>query len=58
VTLLWGADDRFTPIEMARDLSKALPGAELVRIEHAGHLPQRDQPQEFVARLLQRVAKR
>ena len=58
VTLLWGADDRLTPIALARDLSKALPGAELVPIERAGHLPQRDQPQEFVARLLQCVGKR
>ena len=53
VSLLWGADDRLTRVAMARDLSRALPGAELVAIERAGHLPQRDQPQEFVARLLQ-----
>ena len=52
VTLLWGADDRFAPLRVARDLSKTLPGAELVAIERAGHLPQRDQPREFVARLL------
>lgn len=51
VTLLWGADDRFTPLRVARELSKTLPGAELVAIERAGHLPQRDQPREFVARL-------
>jgi len=52
VTLLWGADDRFTSLGVARDLSKTLRGAELVAIERAGHLPQRDRPQEFVARLL------
>jgi pimeloyl-ACP methyl ester carboxylesterase len=52
VTLLWGADDRLAPLGVARDLSRTLPGAELVAIKHAGHLPQRDQPREFVARLL------
>ncbi len=52
VTLLWGTDDRLAPLAMAQDLSKILPGAELVTIARAGHLPQRDQPREFVARLL------
>ena len=52
VSLLWGVDDRFTPLAVARRLCKSLPGAELVAIEHAGHLPQWDQPREFVARLL------
>ena len=52
VSLLWGADDRFTPLGVARRLCKTLPGAELVVIDRAGHLPQWDQPQEFVARLL------
>jgi pimeloyl-ACP methyl ester carboxylesterase len=52
VTLLWGADDRFAPLGVARDLCKTLPGAKLAVIEHAGHLPQRDQPREFVAHLL------
>lgn len=51
VTVLWGADDRFTPLGVARRLRKSLPGAELVAIEGAGHLPQWDQPREFVARL-------
>jgi len=50
-TLLWGADDRFTPLTATRGLSRLMPGAELVTIAHAGHLPQRDQPREFVARL-------
>lgn len=58
VTLFWGADDRLTPIAMGRDLSRTLPGSELIAIERAGHLPQRDQPQEFVARLLQCLGKR
>ena len=51
VTLLWGADDRSTPLGVARRLCESLPGAELVVIERAGHLPQWDQPREFVARL-------
>jgi len=53
ITLLWGADDRLTPIQMARDLAKAFPGAKLVPIERAGHLPQRDRPEAFVALLSQ-----
>ena len=52
VTLLWGADDRLAPLGVARDLSKTLAGAKIVVIERAGHLPQRDQPREFIARLL------
>jgi pimeloyl-ACP methyl ester carboxylesterase len=51
VRVLWGADDRFTPLGVARRLCKSLPGAELVTIKRAGHLPQWDQPREFVARL-------
>ena len=51
VSLLWGADDRFTPLAVARRLCKVLAGAELVTIEHAGHLPQWDKPREFVERL-------
>lgn len=52
VSLLWGADDRFTPLEVAHRLCKVIPGAELVVIERAGHLPQWDQPREFLDRLL------
>lgn len=55
ITLLWGADDGFTPIAVARELQKTLPGAELIEIARAGHLPQWDQPREFLTRL-QRAA--
>ncbi len=55
VTLLWGADDRLTPLAMARNLARTIPGAELVPIAKAGHLPQCDQPQAFVEQLVRRM---
>ncbi|HVU02955.1 MAG TPA: alpha/beta hydrolase [Polyangiaceae bacterium] len=50
-TLLWGVDDGFTPLEVAHRLSKTLPGATLIEIQRAGHLPQWDRPAEFLERL-------
>jgi pimeloyl-ACP methyl ester carboxylesterase len=50
-TLLWGADDRLTSLQVAAELGRLLPGSELVRVERAGHLPQLDQPAEFAERL-------
>jgi 2-hydroxy-6-oxonona-2,4-dienedioate hydrolase len=53
VLLLWGADDQLagTGADAAAKLRQKLPGAELVLIGRAGHFPQLEQPERFVAEL-------
>ena len=55
--LLWGRHDRLIPIANAADYLRAIPGARLVPLEDAGHLPQEEIPaaslapvQEFLER--------
>lgn len=47
--LVWGAQDGLTPLKHAWELQKWMPGAKLITIEGAGHMPQLEQPQEFLA---------
>ena len=56
-TVIHGADDRLIPVEMSREMAAAIPGAQLVIIEGAGHLAFSEQPdrgasavREFLAR--------
>jgi 3-oxoadipate enol-lactonase len=42
-----GSDDFFTPLAVARSMSDNIPGAELVCIEGAGHLPNMEAPDAF-----------
>ena len=49
--ILWGADDRHTPLDRADALQRELPASRLVTIPGAGHLPQLEQPDAFVAAL-------
>jgi pimeloyl-ACP methyl ester carboxylesterase len=49
--ILWGAEDRHTPLASADALQKEIPGSSLVTIPGAGHLPQLEQPKAFVAAL-------
>jgi pimeloyl-ACP methyl ester carboxylesterase len=46
--LLWGRHDRIVPLTMGERLTRALPDAELAVIEHAGHLPQEETPEQVV----------
>jgi pimeloyl-ACP methyl ester carboxylesterase len=47
--LVWGAQDHFvTPGYYGAAYRKAIPGARLELIAHAGHLPHVEQPQAFV----------
>jgi pimeloyl-ACP methyl ester carboxylesterase len=50
--LLWGAQDRLAPIKHARALQKWIPGARLISIAGAGHMPQIERPQEFVSAIM------
>jgi pimeloyl-ACP methyl ester carboxylesterase len=45
--VVWGARDAAVPLELGRQLCRAIPGAEMVVIERAGHTPMWDRPDEF-----------
>jgi pimeloyl-ACP methyl ester carboxylesterase len=56
VTLLWGETDTITPLSQAEHLQRLIPGAKLLRIPHAGHIPQIEEPalfQDALASVLQ-----
>jgi pimeloyl-ACP methyl ester carboxylesterase len=57
VQLVWGERDLLTPLKGARRLLDAVPGTELVVLEHCGHCAQLEQP-ERVADLVVRFADR
>jgi 3-oxoadipate enol-lactonase len=46
-----GAQDAITPADMARDLAKLIPGADLSVIRKSGHLPMIEQPVAFATLL-------
>jgi pimeloyl-ACP methyl ester carboxylesterase len=46
-----GSEDDFTPVPDARLIADAVPGAELVVVEGAAHLPNLERPAEFDAAL-------
>ncbi|WP_252443824.1 alpha/beta fold hydrolase [Pseudonocardia humida] len=57
-TVVVGADDAFTPVSDARAIADAIPGAELVVVAGAAHMPNLEQPAAFDAaltRLLTRI---
>jgi pimeloyl-ACP methyl ester carboxylesterase len=45
--LLWGDDDRRSPLDVAEQFHAAIPGAELAIIPNAGHLSNMEQPDMF-----------
>jgi pimeloyl-ACP methyl ester carboxylesterase len=47
VALIWGKDDKITPPEVAIEFNEELPNAELYWIDHCGHAPMMEQPEEF-----------
>ncbi len=47
VALIWGKSDKITPPEVAVEFSHLLPNAELTWVDHCGHVPMMEQPQEF-----------
>jgi pimeloyl-ACP methyl ester carboxylesterase len=47
--LLWGPDDRRSPLDVAERFRGVIPGAELVVIPRAGHVSNMEQPEEFDA---------
>jgi pimeloyl-ACP methyl ester carboxylesterase len=49
VLLLWGARDGLATLKQAQAIQRMMPGAELITIEGAGHMPQMERPDEFIA---------
>ncbi len=47
--LLWGDDDRRSPLSVGEHLRDGIPGATLVVIPEAGHLSNLEQPARFNA---------
>ena len=47
--LVWGKDDRITPVEVAERFRALIPEAELVTIANCGHAPMLEQPLMFNA---------
>jgi pimeloyl-ACP methyl ester carboxylesterase len=47
VSLIWGRDDKITPPEVALEFNQELPHSELHWIDHCGHAPMMEQPDEF-----------
>jgi pimeloyl-ACP methyl ester carboxylesterase len=52
VLVVWGAADRIYPVEHGEAFAKAIPGARLVVIGEAGHLPQLETPSALLAAVL------
>lgn len=46
VLVICGTDDRFTPVKYSQYLADSIPGAELMRIEGAGHMVMIERPGE------------
>jgi pimeloyl-ACP methyl ester carboxylesterase len=53
VTVCWGEDDAWVPVERGRELAARIPGARLRVIPGAGHLVPEDQPAELTAALFE-----
>jgi pimeloyl-ACP methyl ester carboxylesterase len=49
--LVWGDDDRRSPINIAEQFQDAIPNVELEIIANAGHLSNMEQPEEFHAQV-------
>lgn len=57
VSLIWGKNDKITPPEVAREFNQLLPNSELQWIDHCGHAPMMEHPEEF-NRLLRKFLER
>jgi pimeloyl-ACP methyl ester carboxylesterase len=49
--LVWGEEDRITPLAAARVFEAGLPDARLVTIPRCGHAPMLEAPEEFERRV-------
>ncbi len=47
--IVWGRNDRVIPLSIGERLNRDIPNSELVLIDHAGHIPQEEKPEETIA---------
>jgi pimeloyl-ACP methyl ester carboxylesterase len=47
--VVWGAEDRITPLSSGEAYARTIPGARLLTISDCGHLPEIEKPAEFAA---------
>ena len=45
--LIWGREDRITPIHVAHEFADTIPDTELVILDECGHAPMMEKPAEF-----------
>lgn len=50
--LVWGEDDKFQPIGYAERYEREIPGARLLRVPHARHIPTIEDPRAVAAGLV------
>ena len=43
--LLWGEEDRITPLALGEKLAEAIPNSELTVFPTCGHIPQEEKPE-------------
>lgn len=46
--ILWGTEDKFTPLTEAKAIKSSIPDASLIEISECGHMPQLETPDVFV----------
>ncbi len=47
VCLIWGKNDNVTPVAVGEEFHQLLPNSELHLLDHCGHAPMMEKPQEF-----------
>ncbi|SAK67420.1 alpha/beta fold hydrolase [Caballeronia ptereochthonis] len=52
VSILWGEEDEWIPVERGVELASLIPGARFTRVPGSGHLMQEDAPEAIVGELL------
>jgi pimeloyl-ACP methyl ester carboxylesterase len=53
VSILWGEEDQWIPVDRGLELSAMIPGARFTRVAGSGHLMQEDVPEAIVAELME-----
>lgn len=51
VLLIWGKDDTITPAFVGEEFHKLFPNSELHILDHCGHAPMMEKPEEFISLL-------
>ncbi|HWN08130.1 MAG TPA: alpha/beta hydrolase [Pyrinomonadaceae bacterium] len=50
--LIWGRNDRVIPLSIGERLNRDIPDSKLVVLDHVGHVPQEESPEETIAAIL------